>query len=167
MHVLVCVNRRLRITYLPGSLDAQDRPTENTSLWTGRNFVQKQAQFVQKGFFWSQTRRITQLCVTSCTYAQWLNSDGATAWELNREATGMVGTEQYNIVNIVIAHCTNKGITVIRELNREATGRVGTEQSQGRRWRQFDTAVLQYWSINYTTSNWILPLIVQTNSDHP
>ena len=40
----------------------------------------------------------------------------------------MVGTEQYNIVNIVIVYCTNKGITVIRELNREATGMVGTVQ---------------------------------------
>ena len=86
MHVLVSVNRRLRITYLPLSLDAQDRPSKNKSLWTGHNFVQKQAQFVQKGFLSSQTRSVTQLCVTSCTYAQWLNRDGATAWELNREA---------------------------------------------------------------------------------
>ena len=51
--------------------------------------IKKQAQFVQKGFLSSQRCSVTQLCVTSCTYVQWLNWDGATAataWELNREA---------------------------------------------------------------------------------
>ena len=55
----------------------------------GAILYKKQAQFVQKGFLSSQTRSVTQLCVTSCTYVQWLNWDGATAataWELNREA---------------------------------------------------------------------------------
>ena len=90
MHVLVSVNRRLRITYLPlphltpRTGQPKTRLCERSVL-----LYQKQAQFVQKGFLSSQRCSVTQLCVTSCTYVQWLNSDGATAataWELNREA---------------------------------------------------------------------------------
>ena len=90
MHVLVSVNRRLRITYLPVPHLTPRTGQPKTRLCDCSVILyKKQAQFVQKGFLSSQRCSVTQLCVTSCTYVQWLNWDGATAataWELNREA---------------------------------------------------------------------------------